>query len=91
MHENQKKKKNAWKKEEDGGVELQWENPIWNMVEVFEEAFGSWYKCLLWEKANLVIWLCIESQEVKFITRDRRNLVQEFSDVWSQSKIARNF
>ena len=35
------------KKEEDGGAKLQWENPIWNMVEVFEEAFGSWCKCLL--------------------------------------------
>ena len=84
MHENQKKKKKCMKKEEeDGGAKLQWENPIWNMVEIFEEAFGSWNKCLLREKANLVIWLCIQSQEVKFITRDQRNLVQEFSDVGS--------
>ena len=47
-------------------------NPTCNMVEVFEleEAFGSWYKCLL---------------------RERRSLVREFSNVWSQSKIARNF
>ena len=58
------------KEEEDGGAKHQWENPIWNMVEIFEEAFGSWYKCLL---------------------RERRSLVREFSNVWSQSKIARNF
>ena len=47
-------------------------NPTCNMVEVFEleEAFGSWYKCLL---------------------RERRSLVREFSNVRSQSKIARNF
>ena len=63
----QKKKKKKEKKKH-----ACMKNPTCNMVEVFEleEAFGSWYKCLL---------------------RERRSLVREFSNVRSQSKIARNF
>ena len=55
-HQKTRRIKACMKNEEDGRDELHWESPICSMV---EEAVGTSVYC-----EGMLIWLCIESQEV---------------------------